>query len=472
IVRQTVVRASFGALAFLGMLVSCGSDGTSSDQQTPAERMCSAARAYLDQCGATTPCDEALVTDCAAVASIVSDDFLTSTEQCIRAGESPFACLPKGAAALTPTQAHRDLAQKFCEKCALGAPHCEELFFSSEASGGSGDARIGLAFLPFGDALANQVAEECASGLTCSATFLNCAQQVIARQAIPEETLACVFGVLTDPGSVPAAPRCEFASGGNGGSAGQGAGGNAGSAGSTAIGGNAGSAASGGSAQGGSSAGGGGGSGASSGSGSGGSGAGSCWRNADCSPDVCDPVTLQCTAACTAGSCDAGEACSASGGCYRQCTVGGNECPPNNSCFPRIDGSGVCVPAGSGAAGTSCTSAFPGQDCAPGLACVDGTCIHLCGFWNGPGNCPNAGDRCVYSGVCVAVSVESTPLGAQCTATGFCAPSGDRATGGCVSTDSGASYTCHALCRLAGDDCGTFEQCVQADEDGVLGVCL
>lgn len=196
-------RAARWALASIALSASmplvmsgCGDDesgGTGSKPPTPAERMCNLIKEAIEGCDAATPCDQALVDDCASVAAILSDPMLEAAADCIEAGGSPGSCLASATGSLSATDAHRGFATKFCADCLLGVPGCEDAFFS-----GTGDTQLaGLLILPFGDEVANQITAECTSDLTCAATLVNCAQGVIAQQAIPEATIQCTLNQLT-----------------------------------------------------------------------------------------------------------------------------------------------------------------------------------------------------------------------------------------------------------------------------------
>ena len=182
---------------------------------------------------------------------ILADPFLEAATACIEGGTSPITCLGTSRTALTPTAAHQAFAKQFCSECALGVPGCEDAFFGAPDSK---TAIAGAFILPLGDGMVDELASECASGLGCAATFMTCAEEVLAKRALPQETLRCVVHSLT---TQEADAECSSGSGGASGSGG-------GSSSST-------SATS---------------SSASSGTGAG--GPGGCSSNADCGSGVCE----------------------------------------------------------------------------------------------------------------------------------------------------------------------------------------
>ena len=191
-----------GIAAFAAMSCSGGDkEAETPPPPTPAERMCALVAEAISGCASASPCDEAMVEDCSAVAAMLSDPMLTAAADCIEGGGAPFDCLTSSTSALAPTASHEAFAEQFCSECLFGLPGCEDAFYSDE--GTDDDAGLaGALILPFGDDLVDALTAECASGLSC-ATFPTCAQGVMAEQAIPEATLACIVDTFT--GALPPA---------------------------------------------------------------------------------------------------------------------------------------------------------------------------------------------------------------------------------------------------------------------------
>ncbi|WAS90814.1 hypothetical protein [Nannocystis punicea] len=189
------------ALTVLG----CGGGGKSDKtEQSPADQFCGSLSEYVHACAAAaTPCDEAMIADCASVVGLVSDGFLRSASDCIQAGGSPFSCLAGAIGGLAPSPAHEAFVAQFCDECAFGVGGCEDVLLGR--SEGPPELAVASALvLPLGDSLVDALRAECATGLGCLATFPNCAQKVLAQQVIPEQTLQCLLDSLS--GKAPAAP--------------------------------------------------------------------------------------------------------------------------------------------------------------------------------------------------------------------------------------------------------------------------
>jgi hypothetical protein len=162
-------------------LAGAACDG-GSDEPSAAERFCSAA-------GSSDSADP-LLADCGTVAGVLNDAYLEAAATCTEAGGAPVDCLASEVDALAPSQAHRSLASAFCSECALGVSGCEDLFFG----GGEDDTALaGAIVVPLSDDLAATIQGECASGLTCAATFVNCAQEQIVSYGLPTETVKCLI---------------------------------------------------------------------------------------------------------------------------------------------------------------------------------------------------------------------------------------------------------------------------------------
>jgi hypothetical protein len=178
LVPRSFLRVARFACAGL-CLVAAACDGDA--EPTPADRFCDAA----SSAAAADP----LLSDCGTVAGVLNDSYLDAAATCTEAGGAPVDCLVSEVDTLAPSDAHRSLAAAFCSECALGVSGCEDLFFG----GGEDDTALaGAIVVPLSDGLVQTIEAECASGLTCAATFVSCAQEQIVAYGLPTETATCL----------------------------------------------------------------------------------------------------------------------------------------------------------------------------------------------------------------------------------------------------------------------------------------
>ncbi|MBW2523554.1 MAG: hypothetical protein JRI23_05240 [Deltaproteobacteria bacterium] len=213
------------AVAGLGSALAAGacsgesSGGGGAGATGAGEGLCQAIADAINGCEGATPCDLALVQDCQSVVELLSAPYAEALIRCIEGGESPQACLASSLGALTPTPAQQDFAAQFCAECTPALSGCVETFWT-----GTGDHTVaGRIVLPLRNAWADTMAAECAVGETCRGTFLSCAEDVIARQGIPERTAACLLDTLA--GNLPSDQRSPCGTGTGGFGGGEGAGG-------------------------------------------------------------------------------------------------------------------------------------------------------------------------------------------------------------------------------------------------------
>ncbi len=193
------------ALGLPVLVFACASDDTGAGRpsvaQTPGQQLCDSLKKNITACGASTPCDDALVRDCASVVDMMSENYLFTTKGCLESGGSPASCLASSFKGLTPSQAHQSFAKTFCGECLGGVvPACDALFFGQGGSIPDELKVAGALILPLGDGLVSQIESECArkNPLTCAAQFSSCAQGVLATQALPQDTLACLVDGLVN----------------------------------------------------------------------------------------------------------------------------------------------------------------------------------------------------------------------------------------------------------------------------------
>lgn len=152
------------------------------------------------------PCDGTLGTQCANFEKGVSPTTATAAKDCLESGVcGAGTCLTRAAKAAKPTQAHTDLATKYCSTCApdLNPKDCTSQFFASKSKG------AGVVVLPYPEAVATAVANACTTDPgTCRATFTTCANDTIATTLnglVPPELASCITSSFQndDTGTVP-----------------------------------------------------------------------------------------------------------------------------------------------------------------------------------------------------------------------------------------------------------------------------
>jgi hypothetical protein len=196
--------------------VGCGDDesappasGADAAKLTPAERMCQSLADAINGCGAATPCDQALVADCADMVGLLSDSYLESAATCIEGGGVAQTCMVDALAALEPTAAHASFGHTFCETCGFGMPGCEETLFGGESE----FAVLGKLLFPFSDALVSEVASTCVSSALDCPSLPQCVQGVIVAHALPENTVQCVVDNLSGAASETEVSTCAASDG-------------------------------------------------------------------------------------------------------------------------------------------------------------------------------------------------------------------------------------------------------------------
>jgi hypothetical protein len=173
----------------LVLLLSACKGGGDDGGQTSARRYCAALESSQTGCTMVSPCDQAVMTDCAGVTAMLNDAYVGEAATCVESGGGGLDCLIDARDAVAPSSAHQAFASSFCANCAFGVDGCETTLFDTAES----DLAVaGAIILPLGDALVKKLQDECTSGLTCLATFSSCAQGVLAQEAVPTETLTCV----------------------------------------------------------------------------------------------------------------------------------------------------------------------------------------------------------------------------------------------------------------------------------------
>jgi hypothetical protein len=161
------------------------------------QTLCGAASAWGGKCAdARTACDDKIVGSCNALSSVINPTLLEGARECVASAacdSAPVSCLATSIAKAAPRDAHKKLAKAYCSRCTLmPGDGCDALFLSRE---GASKALASLA-LPLSDALAKEVEDKCTSTPGCQATFLVCAQGVVAKtlaEQLDADGASCVM---------------------------------------------------------------------------------------------------------------------------------------------------------------------------------------------------------------------------------------------------------------------------------------
>jgi hypothetical protein len=196
--------------------------------------MCKSLATAVASCGAGA-CDQAMLDDCANLAGVLSDPYLTAAAECMEAGGAPTSCLGSSLSALESTPGQEEFVQKFCSDCPpFPIPGCEDALL------GKGNVPdqlkdIKKLFTPFGDPVLADIDAQCFGTVQCLAEISSCIQQVLVSRAVPTNTVSCIVNTFISGGSATGT-SCH-ADSGAGGSSGSGGGGTGGGTGGTGTGG-------------------------------------------------------------------------------------------------------------------------------------------------------------------------------------------------------------------------------------------
>lgn len=172
-----VARTLGAILLFLSpfSLVSVG--GCSSDPAPEAAKdFCGVAASSSTKCKDPLACDTQLASDCASLDKALSTSTVSAAKDCLESGICGVAsCVSRAQKGSTATAAHKKLAEDFCMFCAPTLQDCNANFYKRGAKA------AGLAVLPYSEAVAKAVDDECTGQDGCQAKFTTCAQGVIAR---------------------------------------------------------------------------------------------------------------------------------------------------------------------------------------------------------------------------------------------------------------------------------------------------
>ena len=204
--RSAVISITATVIAIL-VASACSDEAAPPEDNntTSGPELCQLMASQLQKCGATTPCDDAIVQDCASLVGILSDAMLANATTCLKNGGTALSCVIGAVQGLTPTETHTAFGDNFCEVCTggFGVDTCKSTLFSSEST-----FQVGAILLPFGDGIVQKISDSCVTDIAGCATIVGCVQTTLLEEAIPQATIECVVNSLADPSTVPAPSNC------------------------------------------------------------------------------------------------------------------------------------------------------------------------------------------------------------------------------------------------------------------------
>lgn len=179
-------------IGLAGLALVVGGACTSEEPRKPAT-FCTAAEAAAASCNNPSKCDKALASACTDLEKVLVPATIVAAQQCLVSGNcGTQTCVSRAQRAVVPSEAHRDLAQRFCRNCAPQVTDCENQFYARK-----GELPGGLV-LPFSESIADAVKERCTADRdNCRFTFATCASETIAREvrgAVDSNVAECVIG--------------------------------------------------------------------------------------------------------------------------------------------------------------------------------------------------------------------------------------------------------------------------------------
>jgi hypothetical protein len=197
---------SASAIVATGVIaIACGST-TSGGGGATASSYCDTISSYTQRCGINDPCTNATVQNCEAIASNLSQGYLSAVQSCAQnlacgdAGDPGVQqCLTSSELATGPTPAQTKLATDYCASCvpAANEASCVSGFYAQTGEGGIGGP--GAQLLIYGDTIITSIDTQCGPGFTdagifgCEGPFFFCAEAV-AVKAYPTPTACTTQG--------------------------------------------------------------------------------------------------------------------------------------------------------------------------------------------------------------------------------------------------------------------------------------
>ncbi|NRA34911.1 MAG: hypothetical protein HRU17_16410 [Polyangiaceae bacterium] len=142
-------------------------------------------------------CAAALAEDCDDIVHLLNVEFLDAQSRCVdRETRGGRGCFSEALQDVTVTDSHRGLAEAYCGNCLSRIEdRCVTTFFDPESEDTS---IIAALILPFGDAMADRIADECTDGRFCAVQMKDCVKQALINVSLPDDTAACLVNQLVD----------------------------------------------------------------------------------------------------------------------------------------------------------------------------------------------------------------------------------------------------------------------------------
>jgi hypothetical protein len=173
--------------------IACGST-TSGGGGATAASYCNTLSSYAQRCGISDPCTNATIQNCEAIASNLSQGYISAVESCAQnlacgdaGAPSVQECLTSSELATGPTAAQTKLANDYCASCVPAAKEssCVQGFYAQTGEGGLGGP--GAQLLIYGDTLITSIDTQCGPGfldagiLGCEGPFFFCADDIVLK---------------------------------------------------------------------------------------------------------------------------------------------------------------------------------------------------------------------------------------------------------------------------------------------------
>ncbi len=185
-----------------GCAVEPNSNTADKDVRATSGGLCGTTSAWKSSCSKASPdaCDDAMVSACSDVTSLLNRSVLEGARGCLRSKKcdtTPSACLAEGISGASKTDAQVQLGRAVCGCLISGEAACID---DIDRNAGPAKAALALA-LPLSDDIADALREECTHAPNCLGTFDACADSVIERkleEKLGDDAAKCIGQMVRD----------------------------------------------------------------------------------------------------------------------------------------------------------------------------------------------------------------------------------------------------------------------------------